>query len=132
MAHSQVEEPPSPAIRWIERGIVGCIFLIAIFAPHSIAVTQSAWFLGLVLWALRFAFYPRPNLFRSPLDYALIGFFIISGISGVFSYNPVMSIGKMRAASLFTIVFLISQNIRSTHIAKVLTYCLIGSCMANV
>src|ERR1700741_859480 len=129
MTHSQIDERLSPAIRWIERGIVGCIFLIAIFAPHSIAATQSAWLLGLVLWALRFAFYPRPNLFRSPVDYALLGFFIISGVSGVFSYNLVMSIGKMRAASLFTIVYLISQNVRSLRLVKLLTYCLIGSCM---
>ena len=132
MPQSQDQEPLSPAIRWIEPGIVGCIFLIALFAPHSIAVTQSAWLLGLVLWALRFAFYPRPTLFRSPVDYALLGFFIISGVSGVFSYNPVMSIGKMRAASLFTIVYLISQNIRSLRLATLLTYCLIGSCMVNV
>jgi len=132
MPHSQDAERLSPAIRWIERGILGSIILIAIFAPHSIAATQSAWLLGLVLWALRFAFYPRPKLFRSPVDYALLGFFIISGVSGVFSYNLVMSIGKMRAASLFTIVYLISQNIGSLRLAKLLTYCLIGSCMINV
>ena len=132
MPHSQNEERLSPAIRWIERGILGSIFLIAIFAPHSIAATQSAWLLGHVLWALRFAFYPRPILFRAPVDYALLGFFIISGVSGVVSYNPIMSIGKMRAASLFTIVYLISQNVRSLRLAKLLTYCLIGSCMINV
>src|SRR5215510_12016344 len=109
MPGSQNQETLPPIVLWIERGIVGCIFLITIFAPHSIALTQSAWLLGLVLWALRFAFYPRPVLFRSPLDYALLGFFILGGISGIFSYNPVMSIGKMRAASLFTIVYLISQ-----------------------
>ena len=88
--------------RIIEHGILACLFLIAIFAPHSIAVTQTAWLVGMALWLLRFAFYPRPTLFRSPVDYVLVGFFVISGISGVFSYNPFMSIGKMRAASLFT------------------------------
>src|SRR5688572_32444109 len=54
---------------WCERAIVGCVFLIAIFAPHSIAATQTAWLLGLVFWLLRFAFYPRPALFRTPVDY---------------------------------------------------------------
>ncbi len=67
----------------------------------------------MALWVARFAFYPRPTLFRSPVDYALLGFFILSGISAVFSYSPIMSIGKMRAASLFTIVYLVSQNVRS-------------------
>lgn len=116
----------------ISNGIIACIFLIAIFAPHSIAVTQTAWLVGMALWALRFAFYPRPKLFRSPVDYVLIGFFILSGVSGVFSYNPFMSIGKMRAASLFTIVYLVSQNVNSLRLVRLLALTLIGSCMVNV
>jgi hypothetical protein len=39
-------------------------------------------------------------------------FFILSGISGIFSYSPIVSIGKMRAASLFTIVYLLAQNVQ--------------------
>lgn len=120
-----------PAMR-ISNGIIACIFLIAIFAPHSIAITQTAWLVGMALWALRFAFYPRPKLFRSPVDYVLIGFFILSGVSGVFSYNPIMSIGKMRAASLFTIVYLLSQNVNSLRLVRLLALTLIGSCMVNV
>jgi O-antigen ligase len=117
---------------WCERATIGCIFLLAVFAPHSIAATQTAWLLGLFFWVLRFAFYPRPRFFRTPVDYLLLGFFILSGISGVFSYNPVMSIGKMRAASLFTIVYLVAQNIRSVRLAHLLALTLIGSCMVNV
>ncbi|HKN83349.1 MAG TPA: O-antigen ligase family protein [Pyrinomonadaceae bacterium] len=117
---------------WLERSIIVCLFIIAIFAPHSIAVTQTAWLLGMTLWVARFAIYPRPALFRSPVDYALLGFFILSGISGIFSYSPIMSIGKMRAASLFTIVYLVAQNVRSLRIARMLTFALIASCMVNV
>ena len=117
---------------WLERAIVGCLFLIAAFAPHSIAATQIAWLLGMVLWVARCAVYPRPQLFRSPVDYWLLGFFILSGISGIFSYNPVMSIGKMRGASLFTIVYLVSQNVRSLRLVRLLALTLIGSCMINV
>ena len=118
--------------RITENSIIGCLFLIAIFAPHSIAVTQTAWLLGMALWLLRFAFYPRPRLFRSPVDYVLVGFFVLSGVSGVFSYNPFMSIGKMRAASLFTIVYLVSQNVPSLRTVRWLALALIGSCMVNV
>jgi O-antigen ligase len=117
---------------WLERAIVGCLFLIAIFAPHSIAVTQAAWLLGVALWLARLAIYPRPSLFRSPVDYALIGFFVLSGISSIFSYSPITSIGKMRAASLFTIVYLVSQNVRSLRLVRLLALALIGSCMINV
>ena len=118
--------------RITETGIIACLFLIAAFAPHSIAVTQTAWLVGMALWLLRFAFFPRPTLFRSPVDYVLVGFFILSGVSGVFSYNPFMSIGKMRAASLFTIVYLVSQNLPSLRTVRWLTLAMIGSCMVNV
>jgi hypothetical protein len=117
---------------WCERASAGCIFLIALFAPHSIAATQTFWLLGLTFWVLRFAFYPRPKLFRTPVDYWLLGFFVLSGVSGVFSYSPFMSIGKMRAASLFTIVYLVAQNVRSLRSVHVLALTLIGSCMINV
>ena len=116
----------------LERATIGCLFLIALFAPHSIAVTQAAWLLGMVFWLARFAVYPRPVLSRSPVDYALLGFFILSGISGVFAYTPLMSIGKMRAASLFTIVYLVAQNVRSLRLVRLLALTLIASCMINV
>lgn len=117
---------------WCERAIIGCILLIAVFAPHSIAATQTFWLLGLVFWVLRFVFHPRPKLFRTPVDYWLLGFFVLSGISGVFSYSPIISIGKMRAASLFTIVYLVAQNVRWLRLVHVLALTLVGSCMINV
>ena len=116
----------------LERAVIGCLFLIALFAPHSIAVTQTAWLLGMVCWLARFTVYPRPALFRSPVDYALLGFFVLSGVSGIFSYSPMVSIGKMRAASLFTIVYLFSQNVRSLRLVRLLALTLIASCMINV
>lgn len=116
----------------LERAIIGCLFLIALFAPHSIAVTQGAWLLGMVLWVARLAVFPRPALSRSPVDYALLGFFVLSGVSAVFSYNPIMSIGKMRAASLFTIVYLVAQNVRSLRLVRLLALTLIASSMISV
>jgi len=116
----------------ISNAIIISVFSIAVFAPHSVALTQTAWLIGMALWVARFAFFPRPTLHRSPLDYALLGFFVLSGISAVFSYNPFMSIGKMRAASLFTIVYLVSQNVNSLRLVRLLAFTLIGSCMVNV
>src|SRR6185295_9153036 len=126
--HSHSNMPSMQISTWLERAVVGCLFIIAVFAPHSIAVTQAAWLLGMAFWLAR----RRPSFFRSPVDYALLGFFIISGISSIFSYSAVVSIGKMRAASLFTIVYLISQNAGSLRLVRVLALALIGSCMINV
>jgi len=121
-----------PLAQWLERAIVVALFLFVIAAPNSIAATQSAWFLGLVFWVLRFAIWPRPKLHRTPLDYALFGFFIITALSSFLSYEPIVSIGKLRQASLFTIVYLVAQNIRSPRVLRVLTIALVVSCSTNV
>ncbi|MBA2703007.1 MAG: O-antigen ligase family protein [Blastocatellia bacterium] len=116
----------------LDSAIVACLFLFAAAAPNSIAVTQTAWLLGMTFWLLRFAFYPRPKLQRTPVDYLLLGFFILSGLSSLLSYEPMVSIGKMRAASLFTIVYLFSQNLPSRRVIRVLALTLVGACMINL
>ena len=125
-------ESSSPLSQWLDRGVLFCIILIALFSPHSIAISQGAWLLGMLLWVLRLVVYPRPRLYRTPLDYPLLGFFILSGLSALFSYAPLVSIGKMRAASLFTVVYLVAQNVRSRRVVRLLALALIISCMANV
>ena len=130
MANStEVNEEKPRIAQWLEHGILGCLFLIAAFAPISIAATQTAWLTGTTLWVIRLFILPRPRLHRTPLDYALLGFFILSGISGVFSYEPAMSLGKMRGASLFTIVYLVAQNVGSLRVVRLLAFTLIASCV---
>jgi len=118
--------------RWLDRILIGCLFALAFCAPHSIAATQAAWALGLLVWAVRFAVRPRPVLQRTPVDYALLGFFILTFISALLSYNPEISIGKLRAASLFTIVYLVAENVGTRRIVRLLALTLIASCMINV
>jgi hypothetical protein len=117
---------------WLDRVIVFWLFVFAAFAPHSIAVTQGAWLLGMLFWVVRFFFYPRPGTYRTPLDYALLGFFILTGLSAVLSYEPMVSIGKLRAASLFTIVYLFAENVPSRKVLRALALTLVASCMINV
>jgi hypothetical protein len=117
---------------WLDRATVFWLFVFAVFAPHSIAVTQGAWLLGMLFWVVRFFFYPRPRTYRTPVDYALLGFFILTGISALLSYEPMVSIGKLRAASLFTIVYLFAENIPSRKVLRALALTLIASCMINV
>jgi O-antigen ligase len=86
----------------------------------------------MLFWALRFAVWPRPKVHRTPIDYAMLGFFILTGISALLSYEPMVSIGKLRAASLFTIVYLFAQNVRSARVLRALTILLVASCMVSV
>jgi O-Antigen ligase len=122
------ETPTGVVSQWLERAVIACLFLFVAFAPHSIAVTQTAWLLGMLCWMIRFAFYPPPTVYRTPIDYALIGFFILTGISSFLSYEPFVSIGKLRAASLFTIVYLFAENISSRRVARLLALTLVASC----
>src|SRR6267143_498169 len=122
----------SPLALWLERAILGALFLFVIAAPHSIAAAQTAWLLGLLFWVLRFTVWPRPELERTPLDYPLFGFFVLTGLSSFLSYEPSVSIGKLRAASLFTIVYLFAENVRAPRVLRALVIVLVASCMVNV
>ena len=117
---------------WLDRAIVATLFLLVIAAPNSIAATQTAWLLGILFWALRCAVWPRPKLQRTPIDYAMLGFFILTGISAILSYEPMVSIGKLRAASLFTIIYLFAENVRSARVLRALTILLVASCLVSV
>jgi O-antigen ligase len=125
-------ENPSPLAIWLDRAIIFWLFVFAVFAPHSIAVTQSAWLLGMLFWVIRVFVHPRPKTYRTPVDYVLLGFFILTGISAVLSYEPLVSIGKLRAAALFTIVYLFAENVPSRRVVRMLALALIGSCLINV
>jgi O-antigen ligase len=126
------EITPGPLGLWLERALVGALFLVVIAAPNSIAATQTAWFLGLVFWVLRFAVWPRPKLDRTPLDYPMFGFFLLTSLSSFLSYSPIVSIAKLRAACLFTIVYLFAENIRSRRVLRALAIALVAACMLNV
>jgi O-antigen ligase len=117
---------------WLDRALVAALFLLVVAAPNSIAATQTAWLLGMLFWVLRLAVWPRPKTHRTPIDYAMLGFFILTGISAVLSYEPMVSIGKLRAASLFTIVYLLAQNVRSARVLRALTILVVASCMVSV
>src|SRR5437868_7126795 len=108
------------------------MFLFVIAAPNSIAAAQTAWMLGMLFWVLRFFVWPRPRLYRTPIDYPMFAFFLLTGLSAFLSYEPSVSIGKMRAASLFTIVYLFAENISSKKILRALTIVLIAATMVNV
>lgn len=116
----------------LERALVACLFLLAFCAPHSIAGTQIAWGVGLLVWLVRLSLRPRPRLHRTPVDYALLGFFILTFVSALASYDPDVSIGKLRAASLFTIVYLVAENVTTRRTLRLLAFTLIASCMINV
>ena len=117
---------------WNDRIIFFFLLLMIIFSPHSIAATQTAWICGMVAWAVRFSFQPRPKFFKTPLNYAFLLFFLWSLISSIFSYAPDISLDKLRGVSLFLILIFVINNLPSKKTAYFLAFALIVSCMVNV
>jgi len=129
----QSKEPkPGPLGIWLERAILAFLFLFVIAAPNSIAATQTAWLMGMLFCVLRFLVWPRPKLYRTPIDYPIFAFFLLTGLSSILSYEPSVSFGKMRAASLFLIVYFVAENIFSLRILRLLVIVLIAATMVNV
>ena len=116
----------------LERIAFIFLVLMVLFAPHSIAATQTAWILGMLAWVIRLFIKPRPKLVRTPLDIALWAFFVWSAVTSVFSYAPDISLDKLRGAALFLIYYYVINNLRSKRTAIFLALALIFSCMFNV
>src|SRR5947209_93420 len=130
--HSSLITHHSSLSSWLERGAVACLFLFAVAAPHSIAAAQGAWVLGGSFWVARFFFRPRPKTYRTPVDPWLLGFFVLTFLTALTSYDVDVSIGKLRAASLYTIVYLTAENVRDPKMLRALALTLVASCALGV
>jgi len=120
------------AARILDRIAFGSLILLAIGAPHSIAVTQGAWLLGMTAFVIRLFFKPRPDLRFSAVGIGLLALFGWTAVSSIFSYEPAISINKLRATSVL-LIFLYALNvIRNRRAVHLIAFTLIGSCMVAV
>ena len=120
------------AAKWLDRTAFIFLLLMALTAPHSIAASQSSWLLGLTATGLRFAFRPRPTLRFSALKIALVAMFLWAVASSALSYEPAISLDKLRGVGLFMVFFFAFLNLRRFRAIKAVTFLLIFSCMFNV
>ncbi len=117
----------------LERTAFICLILMTLFAPHSIALTQTFWLTGMLAQAIRLVIKPRPKLVKSgKLDIALWAFFGWTVISSIFSYAPDISLDKLRGAALFLIFYFVINNLRTIKAVKLIVAALITSCMVSV
>lgn len=106
--------------------------LMVLAAPHSIAATQTAWLIGMAAWIARQFVRPRPKLLITALGWALLAYFLSSAVSAIFSYEPGVSIDKLRSVAVFLIFFYVLNVVRNSRSAHFLAFALIGSCMVSV
>jgi O-Antigen ligase/PDZ domain len=136
LTNNSVADLTDPRTRRIhlvtERIIQVSLVLYVLFAPHSIAATQTCYIIGLLSWSVQLVTTRKYWPSRTPVDVALLGFFNWCVISSVLSYVPLVSLRGLRSPSLFLAFYLISNKISSLRIARVLAFALIGSCLINV
>jgi len=125
-------ENGSGTAKTIDRLSFVFLILTAVSAPHSIAATQVAWACGLLCVWLRRLWTPRSAFRIHALEMALWAFFGWSVISAVFSYEPAVSLDRLRGVSAFLLFIFAVSCIRNRRTAYLAAFALIVSCMVNV
>jgi hypothetical protein len=115
-----------------ERIIIFSLVVYALFAPHSIAVTQGAFLLGLVAWGVQMAAARNFRLPRTPVDISILGFFACCVISSFLSYDPLVSVKGLRSPAFFLAFYFVCNKVRTLRLASFLAFAIIGSCLVNV
>ena len=108
------------------------LLMYAIFAPHSIALTQGAYLIGLGAWAVQLVATRRLNQKRSAVDIALFGFFACCVVSSFLSYVPLVSIKGLKSPAFFLAFYFVSNRVRSIRFATFLVLAIVLSCLVNV
>jgi hypothetical protein len=118
--------------RILDRTAFGGLLLMCAAAPHSIAVTQIGWLVGMTAWLVRCFVSPRLKVIFGPIAIALAGLFAWTAISAIFSYEPAVSLGKLRGVSVFLIFIFALNTLRDRRAIYFIAFLLIGSCMISV
>ncbi len=112
--------------KYIDLALKSSLFLLALSAPVSIAATQIAWSLALLIWLIR-AFFVRPTFRKDGIAIATMAFVGLTLVSAIFSYEPQVSLRKMVGVALVTIVYLVSDAISDAKWTKRLVVIMLAS-----
>ncbi|MEN3332589.1 MAG: hypothetical protein V7641_1954 [Blastocatellia bacterium] len=106
--------------------------MYALFAPHSIAITQGSFLVGLTAWVVQMAATRKREFRRTPVDLALLGFFACCVVSSFLSYDQIVSVKGLRSPAFFLAFYFVSSKVTSARMVKVLTLVIVVSCFANI
>lgn len=112
--------------------IAFALIMYALFAPHSIAVTQASFLLGLVAWGVELFAAGNFRQKKSPIDIAIFGFFACCVVSSFLSYELLTSVKGLKSPAFFFAFYFVSKNVKTLRFAKFLAYALVVSCLINV
>jgi hypothetical protein len=113
-------DPANSVGRWTNRALIIFILLFAISVPHSIAAAQVSFGLSCIAWLLRDVSSRQRRFERLPIDLPLVFFAALTTLSSIFSIEPAVSLIKLKALTLFGIVYLISTNLHRRGVSIVM------------
>ncbi len=105
--------------RWANRALILFVLLFAISVPHSIAAAQISFSLGVIFWIIRDLALGRFHFARTPIDWPLLAFASLTVLSSIFSVEPGLSLPKLKALTLFGVIYLLGANLRPRGVALV-------------
>ena len=117
----------SAAVQKLDLAFKASLLLLALSAPLSIAATQTAWAFAVLFWLIRLIFV-RPRWRCEPIDLAVLAFVGLTLISSLFSYEQEVSLRKMVAVSLVSIVYLVSEYTTTRRMLHRLVAVLLAGC----
>lgn len=123
--------PSTASARWTNRALIFALLLFALSLPHSIAAAQISLSLGLLFWILRDLAMRQIHFARTPIDLPLLCFIVLTILSAIFSVEPGLSLPKLKALGLFTVIYLLVTNLHQRG-APVLASMLIASSLFGV
>ncbi|HVG17767.1 MAG TPA: hypothetical protein VNI02_01850, partial [Blastocatellia bacterium] len=136
MINDTASGPPSQSSQRVylitERVIIFSLVMYALFAPHSIAITQGAFLLGLAAWGVQMGVARNFKLPRTPVDVSILGFFACCVISSFLSYDPLVSVKGLRSPAFFLAFYFTCNKVKSMRIASLLAFAVVASCLVNV
>ena len=120
-------------LRW---AAFGCLLLLAALLPFSIKAAVLFFRLAAMFWLVFLGvlvFRRERILLRgSPLVLPLIAFLVLTCLSTIFSYEPLLSWGRMRTVSLLFVAVLVSQIPQTYKEAKALVAVLLFAAAVNL
>ena len=106
--------------RWANRALILFVLLFALSIPHSIAAAQISFSLGFIFWIIRDLALRRFHFARTPIDWPLLAFASLTILSSIFSFEPGLSLPKLKALTLFGIIYLLITNLSPRGVSLVI------------
>jgi hypothetical protein len=119
------------AVRWLDAALFFCLAVFAICAPLATKGAVTAFRAALLVWLTKLLL-DRGKLSRQPLALPLLLFLLLTGISTLFSTEPLLSWGRMRGITELTIAILVGQSLKSLRQIKILVGLLLLGCLSSV